>query len=75
MLQRRQNWLQLSRNLQVGDVVLLMDENCKRGRWFKAVVTRTFPDRDGVVRNVQVRTASSYYARNVQKLCLLEVSN
>ena len=74
MLQLRQTWLQPSRNLRVGDLVLVRDEAVRRGNWPKALVTDTFPDQDGIVRRVRVRTAASSYLRDVRKLCLLEAS-
>jgi len=67
LLQRRQKWLQPQRNLKVGDLVLVCDEH--------AIVEETFPDRDGTVRRVRVRTASTEYLRDVRKLCLLEASD
>jgi len=75
LLQRRQKWLQPQRNLKVGDLVLVCDENSKRGAWPKAIVEETFPDGDGTVRQVRVRTASTEYLRDVRKLCLLEASD
>ena len=59
------------RNIQVGDLVLLV-ERCPRGEWPKAIVEQVFPGSDGVVRKVLVRTAKSTYTRDVRKLCLLE---
>jgi len=75
LLQRRQKWLQPRRNLKVGDLVLVCGENSKRGAWPKAIVEETFPDGDGTVRRVRVRTASSEYLRDVRKLCILEASD
>ena len=74
MLQFRQRWLQPSRNLRVGDLVLMRAEAVRRGNWPKALVTDTFPDQDGIVRRVRVRTAASTYLRDVRKLRLLEAS-
>ena len=45
LLQHRQKWLQPSRNLHVGDVVLLFETSSKRCFWPKALVTDTFPDK------------------------------
>ena len=71
-LQKRQKWLHASRNLRTGDLVLMVDENCKRGCWPKAIVIETFPDSDNIVRNVRVKTATASYDRDVRKLCVLE---
>ena len=71
-LRLRQKWHMPQRNIQVGDLVLLV-ERSPRGEWPKAVVEQVFPGSDGVVRKVLVRTAAkSTYTRDVRKLCLLE---
>jgi len=72
LLQHRQKWLKPSRNLRIGDVVLMRETNTKRGDWPKALVTDTFADRDNIVRRVRVRTANCSFMRDVRKLCLLE---
>jgi len=46
----------------------MYETNSKRGVWPKALVTDTFPDKDGVVRRVRVRTANSSFLRDVRKL-------
>jgi len=48
LLQHREKWLKPSRNLRVGDVVLMRETNTKRGDWPKALVTDTFADRDNI---------------------------
>ena len=61
-------------NLAVGDFVLLVDENCPRGRWPKGIIQEVFPDHHGVVRHVAVRAATANLRHDVRKLCLLERS-
>jgi len=75
LLQQRPKWLQPFRNLWAGDIVLMVEEDSKRGSWPKAIVTATFPDSDDVVRRVRVKTVASTYVRDVRKLCLLEASD
>ena len=43
--------------LEVGDLVLLLDENVARNHWRKGIITRTFVPLDGQVRRVEVKTA------------------
>ena len=62
----------MRKNLKVGNLVLVADKNIPRGQWPKVLVTEVFPDADGVVRRVSVRTADSTYQRDVRKICLLE---
>lgn len=71
-LQERQKWLQPKPNYKVGDLVLLADKNLSQGQWPKGLVEQTYPDSEGMVRQVVVRTADGVYRRDVQKLCLLE---
>ena len=56
-LQERQKWLHPQRNLQVGDLVLILHDNTPRNSRPLGLVTRTYPGADGLVRTVQLRTA------------------
>jgi hypothetical protein len=67
----RTKWFRHNRNAEVGDRVLVIDENTKRGEWPVGIVTEVYPDGKGVVRQVTVKTDSSEYKRPVTKLCLL----
>jgi hypothetical protein len=71
-LQLRQKWIQEQPNVAVGDLVLLSNAKKPHGQWPKAIVDQVFPDEKGYVREVIVRTAKSYYRRDIRGLCLLE---
>ena len=43
--------------------MLLADKNLSRGQWPKGLVGQTFPDSEGMVRQVVVRTADGAYHR------------
>ena len=73
-LQERQKWQKPRRNLQVQDLVLVVNNNVPRGQWPMALVEGVHQDRDGTVRQVTVRTATTRLRRDVRKLCLLEGS-
>ena len=76
LLQSRQKWLTPQRNFRVGDVVLVVEPNCKRNHWPKAIIVDIMPGSDGLVRRVLVRKATgSVLERDIRKLCLLEASN
>ena len=51
----------------------MIDYDVSRGKWPKAIVEESFPDRNGQVRRVQVRTANGTLDRDVRKLCRLEL--
>ena len=70
-LQARHKWESASRNLQVGDVVLLKDQSFATPHWPLAAVQRVFPGEDGLVRVVEIRCKGKLYRRPVTKLTLL----
>ncbi|KAJ8017933.1 hypothetical protein HOLleu_44355 [Holothuria leucospilota] len=70
-LQQRDKWQRQRRNVQVGDVVLIVDKSVPRNTWPMGVVETTFKDTKGDVRSCQVRTKTSILERPVAKLCIL----
>ena len=72
LLQARQKWFRKRRDIRVGDLVLVKQENTPRHQWPLGLVTRTYTASDGHVRSVQVRFQGGVYDRPVHKLCLLE---
>ena len=65
----RQKWHLPSRNLAVGDIVWLADQNALRGRFKLGRVEEVHPDNKGVVRDVKVKTclgipASASYTKH-----------
>ena len=70
-LQQRQRWLHPERNLQVGDVVLIVDDTAPRCSWQMGRVEETHPGDKGLVRSAKVKTATSRLTRPVTKLCLM----
>ena len=70
-LQKRSKWLRSSRPLAVDDVVLLVDKDAARGKWELGRVTHAHPGKDGVIRNVTVKTKSGAKDRSVQNVSLL----
>ena len=72
ILQELQKWFRPKRNVQVGDLVLTVQENVSHGQWPKGLIEEVFPDKRGHVRQVVVRTATARMRRDVRKICLLE---
>ena len=60
------------KNLEVGELVLLDDDETKKKTWNLARVTKLTPSDDGVVRQVVVRTKKGEYTRPVTKIGRLE---
>ncbi len=76
-LQTGQKWDKAQRNFQVGDIVLLRDDDKVRNHWPRGVVTEAFPDSKGLVRTVTLRVANnkSPVTRPIAKLVLLVESD
>ena len=56
----RQKWHHQKRNLQIGDVCVVQDANALRGEWRLSKVVNVFPDKHGVVRNVEIAVAPKF---------------
>ena len=61
-----------SRNLKVGDVVLIMDYGAPRNQCSIARVAEVMTGTDGLVRAAHVRNKTTSVIRPVTKLCFLE---
>ncbi|XP_067623897.1 uncharacterized protein [Eurosta solidaginis] len=72
-LQQRPKWREIRRNLKVGDLVVLKNENTPPTLWRMGRVTALHPGRDGLVRNVTLWTGNDHINRPIQKLCVLPV--
>ena len=57
-----------------GDVVIVQTDEKNRGCWPLAVVTETYPGKDGVTRAGRIRTGKGEIERPVQHLFPLELS-
>jgi len=73
LLQKRHKWTGLKPNLTVGDMVLLKDSHLARNQWSRARITKVFPDKDGVVRRVELMLPDrKCYVRDLRYVCPLE---
>ena len=66
-------WLRQQRNVEVGEVVLVMDDQTPRAHWPLGRVTKSYLGKDAVVRVVDVRVGGKVYKRSVHRLVPLEV--
>lgn len=78
-LLRRRKWHKSYKNPQEGDIVLLKDTQVARNHWPTAIITRTFPGKDGRVRKVELRTtvqgSSKTFLRPDSEVILLLVKD
>ena len=55
-LTERRKWITRSQtDAQIGDLVLVVEDNLPRGRWDFGRVVKTFPGDDGLIRTVEVQ--------------------
>ena len=74
-LTQRSKWKsEIPRNIEYGDLVLVIDDGIPRGYWKLARVVQIHPGNDGRVRVAEIKTATGTLIRPVAKLCLLETS-
>lgn len=70
-LQVRTKWNTPQNPIKVGQVIIIKCDSSPPLHWPLGLVTDVFPGQDGVVRVVQVRTATGSYKRPVTRLCPL----
>lgn len=71
LLQPRKKWNLPQRNMQVGDIVMLVDELLPRSQWCLGRICEVKKGADDLVRSVVVRSKSSNFRRPVNKCVLI----
>lgn len=74
-LQKRLKWQHPSRNVSIGDIVIVVDDNIIPTQWPIARITKTYPGKDHTVRVVDVRTTKGTYRRPTHKIAILLPEN
>jgi hypothetical protein len=64
----RSKWIKPQRNMIVGDIVVIKDQNASRNLWRLARVDTTYPSNDGLVRKVKLAMATSHLDKNGKRL-------
>lgn len=70
-LQTRKKWKIEHKNIAVGQLVLVRNENAPPTHWALGRVTEVHPGQDGLVRTVTLLINGDHYVRPVQKLCTI----
>ena len=73
-LQCRSKWHFEKSPIQVGQIVILRNDNLPPTKWNLGRVVKCHPGPDGLIRVVTVRTAIGEYLRPLSKLALLPVA-
>ncbi|XP_050301507.1 uncharacterized protein LOC126739751 [Anthonomus grandis grandis] len=74
-LQQRHKWKRSSGNVDIGQLVLIRDENLPPTRWRLGRVLKLIPGKDGINRVAFVKTADSELSRAVTRLCPLPIES
>lgn len=74
-LQQRPKWLQQTINIEIGDLVLVREDNLPPSKWLLARVLDTHPGQDNKVRVVTLKSAkSSNFKRPITKISPLPIN-
>lgn len=72
LLQNRPKWLDTMRNIKIGSLVILREDNTPPLSWPMARVINVFPGHDGKVRTVEVKTPNGKtHVRSITKVSVL----
>jgi hypothetical protein len=75
LLQQRNKWTDQQRNIQCGDIVIVVTDCAHRNSWPLGRVMETYKGSDGLVRSALIRMKDGTCVRPITKLCMLEASN
>ena len=73
--QLRKKWVKAQRNMLVGDIVVIKDENAPRNMWKLARVEDAFTSEDGLVRKVKLAIATQVLTSEDEELMLFITSS
>ena len=74
MLVNSKGKVKISRDIKVGDIVLIGSDNSKRVDWPLARVKELIPGKDGNVRVVRLVTTNGEFIRPIQRIFPLELN-
>lgn len=72
-LQPRAKWPEKQPNIQVGQIVVVSDDNIPPSRWPLGRVTALYPAKDGLVRVVDVKMRNTIKKRPIHRLGILPI--
>jgi len=73
-LKQRHKWTEKSKaDIKIGTMVLLRDETTSPMHWRLRRIVALHPEKDGLVRIVDIKTSKGVLQRNIPKICILPV--
>ncbi|XP_053618244.1 uncharacterized protein LOC128679812 [Plodia interpunctella] len=73
-LQQRPKWFKQNKEFQVGDIVVLKEENLPPCKWVLGRITDKHPGEDNICRVYSIRTGGKIIKRSVSKICELPIN-
>ncbi|GFW78203.1 integrase catalytic domain-containing protein [Trichonephila clavipes] len=70
-LQQRNKWQFKKQNVNVGDLVVLIEDNMPTFKWPLGRITEIYSGSDALIRVVKVKTQFGEYKRAISRVCLL----
>ncbi|GBO13667.1 hypothetical protein AVEN_149096-1 [Araneus ventricosus] len=70
-LQQRNKWQFQKKNVKVGDLVVLIEDNMPTFKWPLGRVTKIYSGNATLIRVVKVKTQNGEYKRAISRVCLL----
>lgn len=67
-LQQRNKWMFQNENVQIGSLVLIMDERLPPTKWLMGRIIEIHPGNDGLVRVVTLKTMAGETRKAIHKL-------
>lgn len=74
-LQTRPKWLKQQSEFNIGDIVLIKDEQLPPGKWSLGRIVAKHPGKDGFTRVYSVKYRNDIVKRSLSKLCELPVND
>ena len=68
----RRKWNYHYRSIETNDSVLLKEDNVPRSDYLLARIIKTYPQKDGAVTAIKVKTSSNTLVPPVGKICLMK---
>lgn len=72
-LQSRAKWHNEHKNIEIGQIVLIAEDNMPPSKWAMGKVINVMPNQDGLVRVVEIKMRNTIVTRSIHKLVLLPV--
>ncbi|GBM69371.1 hypothetical protein AVEN_272189-1 [Araneus ventricosus] len=72
-LQQRHKWMFKKDNINIGDMVLIKEDNVPVSKWSLGRIVKLYPGKDNIIRVVDIKTKTGIFKRSVSRLCVLPI--